>query len=167
MKKYFVAAASALVAMSFLTAAYADIPDPYGRPRPRPLPRFEVRQQLRAPDLQLRQDKPGEFRLEVTPPGSCLWSYAVQYPDAGEVVRSDEFSIPDPFTVRIGRPVTLKTPGEGRKLRIGVEAVFRPAVFADTRFGPKAEPVGRLPFIVRRSYELERRDGRLELIPVR
>ena len=164
MKKAVAAVSALLCAFTFATVSRADIPDPYGRPRPRPRPMIPVVKELRAADLSVRAgDAPGSFRLEVVPPGVCTWNYTLTYPEDGISERSEEFAVQDPNTVRLGRPIALRLPEEGKSVRFRIEASFRLVRFADTRFGPKADSMAEPRILVARSYALERKDGRFTL----
>ncbi len=160
MKKLITYLSLLLTLLAFVSTAYADVPNPYGGPRPRPDRQVIRVYEKREPGFALEKGA-GEnsFLLKVTLPGPCDWHYTVENSKTKERFVSDIFCNTD-FEKETEEKeffLDLRESGEETKLLINVQ--FSLYAYTETIFGPKLYNRQGKTKVVFHAYRLEKTDG--------
>ena len=128
------------ICMAFCATAYADIADPYGRPRTPRLPRPVTQVYRGNPtgfDLQPFAEAENAFELLVKTPGPCEYTYTFRKIKGEELFPPQTVAV-DQFGAQESRQtLELPLPAPDGRLLFTVEVRYQLFNYADTNYGPK------------------------------
>ncbi|MBQ9697257.1 MAG: hypothetical protein IJV46_01795 [Acidaminococcaceae bacterium] len=168
MKKLITCISVLVSLLVFFSTAYADVADPYGRPRPH-RPELEIpvtkEYKIRPADFEVvKGEKENTFLLQITLPGPCDWRYTIQNDAEAATFESETFANFDFNKERETREISLLLPEPGKTIRYIINVGFDYYRYTDTRFGPKLIDKNGNRTWVAHEFRLEEKDGQYLLI---
>ena len=164
MKKLIALLSLLLCMLSFFATAYADVPDPYGRPRPRPHPQGISTRAMRAVSFDVANgEADNAFLLNVTLPGACDWRFTVYDKDRKTQFVSETFINTDFNKTADVKEFVLSLPENAEGTQYEIQADFNIYSYVETAFGPKLVHKKGRQYGQGRVFVLARENGRYAL----